>query len=99
MFSPPFRRKNLVFIAFRFRTYKVISTRTTFNTLPENLKSLAVRTKVRYAPHPYVWMAPARSLSTGLGLETEGKELPLSELPEWDETKVKTFPMVRLGSM
>ena len=81
-------------IANLIRAFKVISTRTTFNTLPANLKSLAVRTKVRYAPHPYVWMAPARSRSTGLGLEMEGKELPLNELPEWDESKVKTFPMV-----
>jgi len=41
-------------------------------------------------------MATARSLSTGLGLETEGKEVPFSELPEWDESKVKTLPMVRV---
>ncbi|KAF8323761.1 Clavaminate synthase-like protein [Clavulina sp. PMI_390] len=75
-------------------TTAFISTRTTFNTLPDNLKSLAVRTKVRYAPHPYVWMAPARSNSLGLGIETEGKELALSELPEWEESKIKTFPIL-----
>lgn len=72
----------------------VISTRTSFNNLPPALQSLAVRTKVRYAPHPYVWMAPAASRSTGLGLETEGKELTMDELPEWTEDKVKIFPMV-----
>jgi hypothetical protein len=86
----------VIFVGILTRIFEVISTRTTFNTLPANLQSLAVRTKVRYAPHPYVWMGPARSLSTGLGLETEGRELPLSELPEWDESKVKTFPMVRV---
>lgn len=58
-----------------------------------------MRTKVRYAPHPYVWMAPARSKSTGLGIETEGKELALSELPEWEESKIKTFPMVSYLSL
>lgn len=75
-------------------TTAFISTRTTFNSLPKTLQSLAVRTKVKYAPHPYVWMAPARSRSTGLGLETEGKELALSELPEWEESKIKIFPML-----
>lgn len=65
-----------------------------FDILSPELKSVAVRAKVRYAPHPYVWMAPARSNSTGLGLLTEGKELPLSELPEWSEDKVKVFPML-----
>ena len=68
-----------------------------FDILPSELKSLAVRSKVRYAPHPYVWMAPARSKTTGLGLLTENKELPLSELPEWSEDKLKALPMVYLS--
>jgi hypothetical protein len=65
-----------------------------FDILPPELKSVAVRSKVRYAPHPYVWMAPARSNTLGLGLLSENKELPLSELPEWSEDKIKSFPMV-----
>ena len=68
----------------------------TFQILPPALKSLAIRSRVRYSPHPYVWMAPARALPTGLGIESEGLELPLNELPEWDESKIKTFPMVCL---
>jgi len=75
-------------------TTAFISTRTTFNILSPEEKSLALRTKVRYAPHPYVWMAPAHSRSTGLGLETEGLELKLDELPEWEESQVKIFPMI-----
>lgn len=75
----------------------VVSGATMFAILPRDLQSLAVRAKVRYAPHPYVWMAPARSNTTGLGLLTEGKELGLSELPEWSEDKVKLIPMVRLN--
>lgn len=78
--------------------------------LPPPLKSLAVRTKVRYvslpiltmrdtadrqAPHPYVWMSNAHALSTGLGIENEGLELGLEELPEWEEGKVKLYPAVR----
>lgn len=74
----------------------VVSGATMFDILPRELKSLAVRANVRYAPHPYVWMAPASSNSTGLGLVTEGKELDLSELPEWSEDKIKVFPMVSL---
>ncbi|KAF8582154.1 Clavaminate synthase-like protein [Ramaria rubella] len=66
---------------------------TMFNLLPPALKSLAVRSRVRYSPHPFVWMAPARALSTALGIQSEGLELPLNELPEWDETKIQTLPM------
>lgn len=65
-----------------------------FDVLPYELKSLAVRTKVEYAPHPYVWMSRAHALPTGLGLESEGLEMSLEELPEWEESKVKIFPMV-----
>lgn len=43
-------------------------------------------------------MAPAKSRSTGLGMETDGLEMPLSELPDWEEAKVKIFPMVRLSA-
>ncbi|GAA5914655.1 TauD/TfdA family dioxygenase [Sporobolomyces salmoneus] len=65
-----------------------------FDILPPALKSLAIRSRVRYAPHPYVWMGPARSRSTGLGLESDGKEMHLDELPEWKEEHIKTLPLV-----
>jgi xanthine dioxygenase len=70
------------------------SGRTMFDILPRKLKSLAVRTKVKYAPHPYIWMASAHAVPTGLGLETEGLELPLDQLPAWKESKVKVYPVV-----
>ncbi|KAF8435656.1 Clavaminate synthase-like protein [Boletus edulis BED1] len=75
-------------------TTAFVSGKTMFELLPRELKSLAVRTSVRYAPHPYVWMAPARAMPTGLGIETEGLELSMAELPDWEESKVKTFPML-----
>ncbi|KAJ6015951.1 hypothetical protein N7540_010542 [Penicillium herquei] len=54
-----------------------------------------VRTsKMEYAPHPYIWMSPAHSRSTGLGLHSEGLELPASDLPPIDEKKIMIFPMV-----
>jgi alpha-ketoglutarate-dependent taurine dioxygenase len=65
-----------------------------FDILPDELKSLAVRTGVRYAPHPYVWMAPAKAMSTGLGIENDGLELNKEELPMWETGKIKTFPML-----
>ncbi len=77
-------------------TTAFVSGKTMFRILPDNLKSVAVRAKVKYAPHPYVWMAPARAKSTGLGIECEGLEMPFEELPPWEEGKRKTFPMVRI---
>lgn len=75
-------------------TTAFVDGKTMFDILPKELKSLAVRTRVRYAPHPYVWMAPARALPTGLGIECDGLELPPNELPSWEESKVKVLPMV-----
>ncbi|KDN44835.1 hypothetical protein RSAG8_05308, partial [Rhizoctonia solani AG-8 WAC10335] len=75
-------------------TTAFVSGATMFDILPPHLKSLAVRSKVRYAPHPYVWMAPAHAMSTGLGIESEGLELPLNELPPWEKEKIKIFPVV-----
>ncbi|KAI0028707.1 Clavaminate synthase-like protein [Vararia minispora EC-137] len=74
-------------------TTAFVSGKTMFDILPPDLKSVAVRAKVRYAPHPYVWMAPAHAMSTGLGIESEGLELSLEELPEWSEEAIKTYPV------
>ena len=38
------------------------------------------------------WMSSAAALPTGLGLVSEGREVPLSDLPPWTEDKVKTSP-------
>ena len=76
-------------------TTAFVSGKTMFDILPPELKSLAVRSRVKYAPHPYVWMAPAHAKSTGLGIETEGLEMSWDELPPWEEKKIKVFPLVR----
>lgn len=39
-------------------------------------------------------MSPAHSRSNGLGLHTEGLELPPSELPPIDPQKIKILPML-----
>jgi len=71
-----------------------VSGKKMFELLPAPLKSLAVRTHVQYAPHPYVWMSPAKALSTGLGMESEGKEMDRADLPLWEEQHIKKYPMV-----
>jgi len=75
-------------------TTAFVSGKTMFEILPAELKSVAVRTRVKYAPHPYVWMAPAHAMPTGLGIESEGLELPMNELPDWDPDKQKIFPVL-----
>ncbi|EIW87212.1 Clavaminate synthase-like protein [Coniophora puteana RWD-64-598 SS2] len=70
------------------------SGRISFEILPRHLQSVAVRSRVKYAPHPFLWMNPAGAMSNGLGLETEGRETPLDQLPPWDESKRQTLPML-----
>ncbi|KAF9459858.1 hypothetical protein BDZ94DRAFT_1224039 [Collybia nuda] len=75
-------------------TTAFVSGHTMFDILPAALKSLAVRSRVKYAPHMYLWMSPAHILPTGLGIETEDLEMPLDQLPEWHEAKCKTLPVL-----
>ncbi|MBW0505044.1 hypothetical protein O181_044759 [Austropuccinia psidii MF-1] len=75
-------------------TTAFVSGQKMFEILPPELKSLAVRTKVQYSPHPYVWMSEAKAKPNGLGIECEGKELPRDKLPPYEESKIKTFPVL-----
>ncbi len=70
-----------------------------FEALSSSDQAWALRTSVRYAPHPYVWMRNARARSTGLGLVSEGKELGRQELPSYDESKITTLPLVWLNPL
>jgi alpha-ketoglutarate-dependent taurine dioxygenase len=70
-----------------------VSSYRTYDLLSEADKEFARTTKVQYAPHPYIWMSPARSRSDGLGLVSDGLELPREELPPIDEAKIKILPM------
>jgi alpha-ketoglutarate-dependent taurine dioxygenase len=64
-----------------------------FDLLSAEDKEFARTTRVQYAPHPYIWMSPAKSRSNGLGLVSEGLELPSSQLPPIDDSKIKILPM------
>ncbi|KAG5358403.1 putative dioxygenase [Yarrowia sp. B02] len=60
---------------------------------PEDQK-LALESTVVYAPHPYIFISPAKATDDGLTMVSEGKEMALDKLPEWEESKVKRLPMV-----
>lgn len=65
-----------------------------FDALSDEDKELALGTTVEYAPHPYIFISPARATSDGITMVSEGKETPLDQLPEWEESKIKKLPMV-----
>ncbi|KAK9332592.1 hypothetical protein V1520DRAFT_334550 [Lipomyces starkeyi] len=65
-----------------------------FDNLSDEDKEFALNTTVVYAPHPYIFISPAKATSDGLTMVSEGKELPLDELPEWEQSKVKRLPLV-----
>ncbi|KAJ8069981.1 hypothetical protein OCU04_000385 [Sclerotinia nivalis] len=74
-------------------TTAFVSGQKMYNLLSEEDKEFVREAKVEYAPHPYIWMSPAKSRSTGLGMVSDGTELPLSELPPVDEKDIKILPM------
>ena len=65
-----------------------------YDILSEEDKEFVRTSRVEYAPHPYIWMSPAKSRSDGLGLYCDSLELPYSELPAIDESKIQILPMV-----
>lgn len=65
-----------------------------FDLLPAEFKSLAVRMKVKYAPHLYAWVNNTHAVSSGIAIENEGLEVPLGDLPAWEEEKRKVLSVV-----
>lgn len=65
-----------------------------YDRLSEEEKEFVRTSKIQYAPHPYIWMSPAKSRSDGLGLFSDATELSYSELPPIEEEKIKIMPMV-----
>ena len=75
-------------------TTAFVSGASAFELLSPTQRAWALKTKARYAPHPYVWIRNARARSNGLGLVSEGRELSRAELPAYDQAKVTTLPLV-----
>jgi len=65
-----------------------------YDILSDAEKAFVRTSKIEYAPHPYIWMSSAKSRSDGLGLLSEDLELPTSELPPIDESKIQVLPML-----
>ncbi|GME48658.1 Clavaminate synthase-like protein [Neofusicoccum parvum] len=65
-----------------------------YSMLSEEEKEMADCSWVEYAPWPYKWIENCKGNANGLGLVTEGKENRLEELGEYDEAKIKKYPMV-----
>ncbi|KAL4782152.1 hypothetical protein BJX76DRAFT_303138 [Aspergillus varians] len=65
-----------------------------FKLLSDEDKEFALTSRIEYAPHPYIWISPARSHPTGLGMYTANLELPEDSLPEIDPAKIQILPMV-----
>ncbi|KAG7905024.1 hypothetical protein KL907_003240 [Ogataea polymorpha] len=67
-----------------------------FDLLPDEDKQFALNHSVVYAPHPYIFINNCKATSDGLTIVSEQppKEVPLDELPPWEQSKVKKLPMV-----
>ena len=74
-------------------TTAFVSGEAMYDALSPEDQAFARSTRVEYAPHPYIWMSAARSRPTGLGLVSEGREMPLDQLPPVDEGKIQVLPM------
>jgi alpha-ketoglutarate-dependent taurine dioxygenase len=70
-----------------------VSSYTMYDILSESDKEFVRTTRVQYAPHPYIWMSSCKSRSDGLGLLSQNLELPTSQLPPIDPSKIKILPM------
>jgi alpha-ketoglutarate-dependent taurine dioxygenase len=75
-------------------TTAFVSGEKAFQLLSPVQRAFVMKTQARYAPHPYVWMRNARARSDGLGLVSEGRELPRDQLPPFDVEKITTLPLV-----
>ncbi|KAM0322273.1 hypothetical protein ACHAQA_009562 [Verticillium albo-atrum] len=69
----------------------------TYDLMTEEEKRVADHSWVEYAPHPYAWMGDCKGQAHGLGLVDQGREKSIAQLGDYDETKVKRYPMVWLN--
>lgn len=66
----------------------------TYDILSPSDQEFVRTSRVEYAPHPYIWMSKAKSRSDGLGLFSDDLELPETDLPPIDASKIQILPMV-----
>ncbi|TGJ85202.1 hypothetical protein E0Z10_g3532 [Xylaria hypoxylon] len=64
-----------------------------YDALSDEDKTFVRGAKIEYAPHPYVWMSSAKSRSDGLGLVSQGLEVPIDELPPHSQDETQILPL------
>ncbi|KAI1406818.1 Clavaminate synthase-like protein [Hypoxylon sp. FL1857] len=64
-----------------------------YELLSDADKEFARTTKVEYAPHPYIWISKAKSRPDGLGMASQGLEIPLGHLPPVEDDKIQILPL------
>lgn len=74
-------------------TTAFVNGETMYDILSDEDKDFARTTKVEYAAHPYIWMSPAKSRPTGLGIVSQAKELLPSDLPPVDPSAIQVLPL------
>jgi xanthine dioxygenase len=75
-------------------TTAFVSGYTMFDRLSAEQKDFILTSKIEYAPHPYVWISTAKSRPDGLGMVSQGKEVPSADLPPIDASSdVQILPM------
>ncbi|KAK3066183.1 hypothetical protein LTR53_017571 [Teratosphaeriaceae sp. CCFEE 6253] len=62
--------------------------------LDDATRAIVLNSRIEYAPHAFKWMSTARSTRLGHSIETEGREMPLDQLPAWEKENVCVYPMV-----
>jgi hypothetical protein len=66
-----------------------VSTIQLYELLTYEEKMMVDHSWVEYAPFPYMWIENCKGRTIGLGLETEGLEHKMEEIPEWEPKKIK----------
>ncbi|KAK3070470.1 hypothetical protein LTR53_010426 [Teratosphaeriaceae sp. CCFEE 6253] len=70
------------------------STSQLYSMLSEEEQRMADHSWVEYWPHPYMAIEHCKGNSNGLGLVNQGNEHTIEELGDYDEAKVKKYPLV-----
>ncbi|GAA5826498.1 hypothetical protein JCM11251_002399 [Rhodosporidiobolus azoricus] len=70
-----------------------------YEMLTEAEKRVVCHSRIAYAPRAFTWMSTTRFTEDGASIYSEGREMSLDDLPEWEEDKCKTYPMVWLNPL
>ncbi|KAK5127777.1 hypothetical protein LTR85_004893 [Meristemomyces frigidus] len=66
-----------------------------YEMLTAEEKAMADNSLVTYAPHPYKWISGCQQDTIGITIpQGQGKEVPQDQMPAFEFSKVKKYPMV-----